>query len=126
MDLQASAPDQLLLPPDLLCITSSLRLPLNKFITTIMVALPLLLLLKLVAVLAEEASEVLLPLVWQWVLGLRLLTRLSEASWAVEAAMDMLPLNKLNQLPSSRLLSNMLSQFMSSHLSRWLNSRTLA
>ena len=121
--LLVSVPELLLLLPDPQCIISNL-LP-NRFIITITPQLPLL--PRSVAVLASAVAvlAVLSPLVWPWVLVLRLLTRPSEVSWEAAAAMAMLLNNNSRRLSNSSQFS-MLSQLMSSPLNKLLNSRTPA
>ena len=101
------------------------KLLLSRF--TIITTLLLLLLLKSVVASAVAVLAVLSPLVWPWVLVLKSLTRPLEALWEAAAAMEMLPSNSSRHLPNSQfsMLSqlNTLSPFMSSPLSRWLNSR---
>ena len=121
--LLVSVPELLLLLPDPQCIISNLLL--SRFIITITPQLPLL--PRSVAVLASAVAvlAVLSPLVWPWVLVLRLLTRPSEVSWEAAAAMEMLLNNNSRHLSNSSQFS-MLSPFMSSPLSSLLNSRTHA
>ena len=121
--LLVSVPELLLLLPDPQCIISNL-LP-SRFIITITPQLPLL--PRSVAVLASAVAvlAVLSPLVWPWVLVLRLLTRPSEVSWEAAAAMAMLLNNSSRHLSNSSQFS-MLSPFMSSPLSSLINSRTPA
>ena len=119
--LLVSVPELLLLLPDPQCITSNL-LP-SRFIITITPQLQLLPRSAAASVVAVLA--VLSPLVWPWVLVLRLLTRPSEVSWEAAAAMAMLLNNNSRRLSNSSQFS-MLSQLMSSPLNKLLNSRTPA
>ena len=119
--LLVSVPELLLLLPDQQCITSKLLL--SRFI--IIITPQLQLLPRSVAASAVAVLAVLSPLVWPWVLVLKSLTRPSEVSWEAAAAMEMLLNNNSRHLSNSSQFS-MLSPFMSSPLSRLLNSRTPA
>jgi hypothetical protein len=86
------------------------------------------LLLKSVVASAVAVSAVLSPLVWPWVLVLKLLTRPLEVSWEAAAAMEM-PLNNSSRHNSQFSMLNQLntlSPLMSSPLSRFLKRRAPA
>lgn len=86
------------------------------------------LLLKSVVASAVAVSAVLSPLVWPWVLALKLLTRPSEVSWEAAAAMEM-PLNNSSRHNSQFSMLNQLntlSPLMTSPLSSFLKRRAPA